>query len=93
MFGNGFQIVPRRLTLGFQLADLSTYFLPIGLGTSTQTAKIRVQVCRLAALLQYDCAEMLKQRGLVDRILDLGDSRQVVQIEAFGLKWARKGKS
>ena len=85
VFGNGAQVLPRDLAVGLELVDLARDLLPVGLGAAAEAAKVRVQVGRVRALLQYDRAQMVQQRVLVHRVFDLGHARQVVELEAFGL--------
>ena len=61
MFGNGSQIVPRCLTVGFEFFYFPAYLVPVGLGASTEAAQIGMQIGRVLALFQYDRTQMLQQ--------------------------------
>lgn len=72
MFGNGTQVVPRRLTVGLELLDLAHDFVPVGFGAAADTAQIGVQIGRVRAFLEYDRAQVLEKRVLVHRVFHLG---------------------
>ena len=86
MFGNGFQVVPRRLAVSLELLNFALDFIPVSLGASADAAQVRMQISRVRALLDYDGAEVMKQRVFVHRVLHFRHPRQIVKLKAFRLQ-------
>ena len=90
VLGDGSQIFPRRLTVGLQLLNFATYLVPVGFRAATNTAQVRMQICRVLTLLQNDRAQMLQQRMLVHSVFHFGHARQIVELKAFGVARVQK---
>jgi len=83
VFGNQFQTIPTGLTLRLQLIEIVGQVREIRLGGSGDGSNLGVEITSIAARLHDHVTEVVQQRVLVHRVLNLRHLGQILDLESF----------